>query len=117
MNWMNWWNASAHRMSIQELKSLAFDITEGRVFGTWNMSDAQLKNVPLVFMPVAFGGMPPGCAMHIYEYVDKAGPRSINGMPQFFSYRFITRDDWKVVVGMLQKLEAQRKAFMEEAAT
>jgi len=30
----------------------------------------------------------------IYEYISKAGPRSINGYPCFFSFRILNKADW-----------------------
>jgi hypothetical protein len=33
----------------------------------------------------------------IYEYYDKAGPRSCNGMPMFMSFSILNADDWKRV--------------------
>ena len=54
----------------------------------------------LVFMPLAFGacsGWSVDAASQlgiIYEYIDKAMPRAINGMPCFMSMHVMHRDDW-----------------------
>jgi hypothetical protein len=65
------------------LAVVARDVAEGRVFGSWMIrEDGMLGSV---FMPVMFGdtGTFKGVA-HVYEYMDKAEPCSINGYPIFF---------------------------------
>jgi hypothetical protein len=64
-------------MTEEEIKKLAKDIYTGLVF-----TDRHIQ--------VASPGM-------IYEYMDKAGPMSINGMPMFCSFRFISQEDAKKV--------------------
>ena len=47
-----------------------------------------------------------GC---IYEFVDKAGPRSINGYPIFFSFRMIHTDDWARAAAAIEREEKRRE--------
>lgn len=92
---------SYNPLAEEEIKRLAEDIYRGLVF-----TDRHVQNpddVERVFMPLILLGddqreeirsCGPGM---IYEYMDKACPRSINGMPMFFSFRFISQEDAKKV--------------------
>lgn len=42
----------------------------------------------------------------LYEYVDQALPRTVNGLPQFISFRWLKRDEWNIVLGYIKVLEA-----------
>ena len=88
-------------LADEEVKKLADDIYKGLVFTDRHMNNP--GDMPRVFMPLAllkkeqideFNANPPGM---VYEYMDKAGPMSINGMPMFFSFRFISQKDAKKV--------------------
>jgi hypothetical protein len=103
MQWMKWWCQSDYRLSAEDIKELAVGIMAGSVFGSWGVRSGD--DLGMVFMPLVLGGRPPACAMHIYEWLEKSGPRSINGMPIFTSYRVLTFDDSKRVHSMLQKLK------------
>lgn len=88
------------RLPEDRLRAMVFDILEGRVF-TSHQCDPDLLSS--VFMPIAFGCLADYPKEDIeqlgtiYEYMQEAGPRSINGFPMFFSCRFIHRDDWKII--------------------
>ncbi len=50
-----------------------------------------------------------------YEYIDKAAPRSVNGLPIFFSMRMLSRADQKRLSEKVQRLrEAERTALQTE---
>lgn len=115
MNWMPWWLESQYEMTEAELRQLAIDIMDGRVFGTWNVQDP--RDIGMVFMTLAFGARIPACVAQLYEYLDKAGPRSINGMPSFFSCRLLSRKMWFRLVPMLAELERQREEFLKETVS
>jgi hypothetical protein len=84
-------------MTDDEIKKLAEDIYKGLVF-----TDRQLNNredLQMVFLPLALmekehieelRGINPGM---IYEYLDRAGPMAINGMPIFTSFKIASIDD------------------------
>lgn len=46
----------------------------------------------------------------IYEYIREAGPRGINGLPCFFSFRMLNQEDWarahKAIMRELQRRES-----------
>lgn len=50
----------------------------------------------------------------VYEYYDKAGPRSINGYPIFMSMHILSKEDTKRFIEMYQKYEEMRKEFEKE---
>lgn len=107
-------------MDEKELKQLAIDVSENKVFGTWLMSEADMNHLYVVFM--AFLGtdenyikkLKENNIIHFYEYYDKAGPRSVNGMPCFFSHHLIDKDDWKKVVKYIRQYEARVKTFLDK---
>jgi len=105
----------------KELEQLVRDIMSSSVF-VGNSVPTNL--LPTVFMPIGFGCFDmPGEVVEksrlfevdsdddiatiradwlrnvgaLYEYMDKAAPRSINGYPCFFSCEVLHTDDWKRV--------------------
>src|SRR3989344_8705422 len=88
-------------LTDEEIKKLADDIYKGLVF-----TDRHIKNpgdISRVFMPLVLlkeeqieelKAESPGM---IYEYTDKAGPMSIDGMPMFCSFGFLSQEDAKKV--------------------
>jgi hypothetical protein len=47
----------------------------------------------------------------IWEYVDKAGPRAVNGCPMFFSCHLMNREDWGRAYDAIQREAKRRKSF------
>ena len=96
-------------MTDQEIKQLAEDMYKGLVF-----TDRHIQipsDIPGVFMALSLMGKelseelqknPPGM---IYEYMDKAGPMAINGMPMFLSFRLVSIDDTKKVLERYNKIK------------
>ena len=84
-----------------ELEHLAQDIVAGRVFHTFYQSReiaASGLHLYSIFLPLMF--MDEESRKHIhdnkllfYEYLSEAGPRSCNGLPMFFSCRYISIED------------------------
>ena len=101
----------------KELKQLAIDIVEGKVFGSWQISNPDL--LPLVFMTLFFmeekqiKDLEKEGVVHFYEYLDKANQMSVNGMPTFFSSRTITKDEQGPLQSMIKKLQEQKKKFLK----
>lgn len=92
----------------QELKQIAIDIYKGLIFTDRHIHNSE--DISLVFMPFVFMDKkqmkefkkdPPGL---IFEYIDKAGPRSINGMLSFFSMQFLSINDTKKAFNIVRKL-------------
>lgn len=98
-----------------ELKKIAADLYEGKIF-----THTQIKNeqdILMVFMPIALGAFKNWPKENIdkigliYEYIDKAGPRSINGYPIFFSFSMINKTDAALVEKFYKKYEKLKKSF------
>jgi hypothetical protein len=98
-----------------ELKKLAADLAAGDIYTSLQVED---RILPLVFMPLAMlsredvetlDALPreqqPGI---FFEYLDKAGPRSINGHPIFWSVQWIEIGQAEE---FMQLFEKARKGF------
>lgn len=100
----------------EELKDIALKINSNEIFTDRHIPEEQSEMLPIVFMPLglmsgeeltkAFGD-DPGLA---YEYMNKAGPRSINGFPSFFSMQVLDMEETIKVDGYIKKI---RKAIEE----
>ncbi len=101
-----------------ELKQIAVDLFHGKLFTDRHIPKNEPNGMLMVFMPLGLmepkdlkklQDDPPGM---IFEYINKAGPRSINGLPGFFSFQMLSQDDTKTVLEMYKKLEeAQKEAL------
>jgi len=103
-------------ISPDEVKRIAVDLFHGRIFTDRqiaNPSDAQMVFMPLALMKPRqlkkLRSDPPGM---IFEYLDKAGPRSINGMPMFPSCQMLSLEDAKTVLELYNKLKDAEKAAL-----
>ena len=96
----------------EELRQLCIDMYAGRIFSNFHCDSP--RDVGMVFMPIGLGGLDAETepAM-IYEYLDKAGPRSINGMPGFFSCNILNRADFEAWRPMYQEYEKLQNQFKE----
>ena len=92
-----------------ELKELAIGIHAGSIFTDRHLHDQSA--LPMVFMPLVLGALKDKSVDDIksigliYERIDAAGPRSINGYPCFTSMRLLDKPDTKRVFEMIQKLK------------
>lgn len=84
----------------EQIKQLIMDVVGGRVFCDFMIPDGRSNSISMVFMPLALMKREDGLhlmevdeASMLYEYLEKAGPRSCNGMPGFFSFQFLNRAD------------------------
>lgn len=101
--------------SEEALTNLAKDIAMNLVFTSDHVRREEWDNIlGMVFMPVALGAFSDysdegrkDIGM-IYEYFDKAGPRSINGYPIFFSFSIVNVKDRLFI---WEKVEKVRKAL------
>lgn len=104
------------------VKVLAEAARSGRIFGSWCLPVEDKSLLHMVFMPIGLGvamelpkSFLDGVA-HVYEWVDEGGPIGINGLPTFFSVRFLTRDDWTRLCARIQAVE-KAIADLDEGAT
>ena len=95
----------------EEIRQLALDAFKGNIFFATMIPDKDQDHLlPSVFMPIMFAGeellkklfeldaVP-------YEYFDKAGPRSVNGYPCFFSMYYLSGKDYDRVRSKLKEIK------------
>ena len=79
-----------------QLKQLALDVVEGRVFVSWQLGSNNESLVNSVFMPLLFmteeqvQEMKRHKVVQLYEYLEKAGQKAIDGFPMFMSMQMLT---------------------------
>lgn len=99
------------RKSEEEIKTLARDVFTGRVIGSWMLERSEVESVfPLLGLldGEQASSMPNAGIVHVYEYLDKAGPLSVNGLPTFHSCRMLNRED---AIRLANRIDAINKAF------
>lgn len=96
-----------------ELKKIAEDIFAGRVFTDRHIKlEDQKALLHTIFLPLVFMSdkgtkeMKDANVAVLYEYLDKAGPRMINGYPCFFSMSFLNEAEAKKVFDLVEKIKA-----------
>lgn len=109
--------------TIEELNQLAIDVTTNKVFMTQDANvahstfmvvlsllDDKARDEIIAAKPAAF-----------YEYYDKAGPRSVNGYPSFYSVHWIPEDEWKTFYDIYEQkkrdLETQAQTLRDAGYT
>ena len=95
-------------MTEVEINQLAQDIHAGKVFTDRHVQVAD--DLLLVFMPFAFLQGDDLEKMNdvgmVYQYMNEAGPRSVNGMPTFMSFRTVSKSDLPLVLEKVRKIRA-----------
>ena len=102
-----------NKKSYEELKQIAKDMVAGKIF-----TDRQIpKTTPLhlVFMPFVFMEEKQRTKLTdqiekkeiymIYEYLEKAGPRAINGMPTFMSCNMLSKTETDIMLDYFKKIK------------
>lgn len=99
-------------LSDLQISNLAKDIAMNKVFTSDHIPGNQVDNIlGMVFMPVVLGAYSDLSDEakkdigFIYEYIDKAGPRSINGFPIFFSCACVSTRDRKKIWEKVSQIE------------
>lgn len=98
----------------RDLNQLAEDLFHGKVFTDRHVRDN--AHVHLVFIPLALASQEQLDKLRedgvfvIYEYLDKAGGRSVNGYPTFLSFQTLTKDEWIKVLTTHDRMKAAVEA-------
>lgn len=106
------------RQSAEQLAKTVRLFADNLVFSSAHMHEGELRHLQLVFMPIMFGaldGVDKGSIGVIYEELNQAGPRCLNGMPMFFSCYLLHKDDWTIVRNHLPIHDQKRRDL--DAAT
>jgi hypothetical protein len=106
------------RKTPAEIETLAWEILDGKIFGTW---DVPADHVPeLVFLSML--GINPQLAealerhevTHCYNYLAASGPRDIDGLPIFADHYWLDKHDSALVQARLEELAAALKQREDE---
>lgn len=97
--------------SNAQIRELALGIRSGTVFGSWMIPESSSELLGNVFMPLLFmndiqrKALVRNKVTQFYGFYAESAPRSINGMPIFFSMHFLTADDCTRLTKALKLLE------------
>lgn len=98
-----------------ELKKIAQALVNGHIFTDRHCASAD--EVTETFMLIALGGLQlinVDTLGMIFEYMDKAGPMSVNGRPMFMSMHCLNKEDTKTVLGYARKIREATQAALED---
>lgn len=105
----------------QELKQIAMDLLDDKIFSDRHLREGEAPTMmQMIFMPLVFMDeqqMPLFLAQRpnfIFEYTDKAGPRSVNGYPIFFSMQYLNEEESKIMFDYYDKFVETKKKLMED---
>ena len=96
----------------EQIKQLAVDVVDGRVFLANNPE--AVKNAWMVPLAFITDPLPKECAA-FFEDMSRAGPRSINGYPTFFSFKMLHNEDLDPVLKAMEDYKAVKEGFVSEA--
>lgn len=105
-------------MTPEEIKQLAIDVVEGKVFGSWMIPTKDLNLLERIFIPLALAKpeeLPEDISV-IYEYRSKALPLTIDGYAVFFSFRYLSNENRELLakeMSLYHKLKTQFLATPE----
>jgi hypothetical protein len=101
-----------------DLKQLAVDIVDGKVFGSWMIPEADQHLLAAIFLPFAFKdakGKLPEDVWGVYEYRDKAKKLGVREYPAFISCKLLTRQDCLVLNPLMERYAAFKTDFLAPA--
>lgn len=102
---------------LKELKQIALDLVDGKIFSDRHCRSPE--EIRSSFMVLSFLDEKSRKEMEdfqpemFYEYLDKAGPRAINGNPMFTSIKMLSKEECKIFNPLVQELLDQRKKFLD----
>jgi hypothetical protein len=107
----------SNKKTDSELKQIASDMYEGKIFSSLNLGDKLEEALPIVFMPMMFGALSERTKERadvglIYEYISEAAPRSINGFPVFFSLKILNDEDTRKVFVYYEEYKKLKEDFI-----
>ncbi len=97
------------RLSEAELAQLAIDVVEGRVYATNTEEGLRAFIVVLAFVDLTPIVDKIGA---VYETLEKALPRSLNGLPMFTSFKLLHVDDLEPLRVKVEEYEQLRAGFV-----
>lgn len=105
-----------------ELRALAMDITDDKVFTDRHLRENEIPMLGQVFMPIIF--MDPAEFKRIskdigmiYEYNKEAGPRAINGLPLFMSCKFLSKEECTRIAPFIHEIHEFKQKYKKKIPT
>jgi hypothetical protein len=109
----------------EELAQLVMDLCDNKVYTSAHLEMAgQGDMLTRVFMVLGLGGLSglPKREVEqiglLYEYIDKATPMAVNGLPTFFSMKVLNKEDWKKVhracVNEMERRETAKASLLND---
>lgn len=101
-------------MTPEDIKQLAIDIVDGKVFGSWMLPEKCQDLIPNIFVPLTLGAAErlPEDVWGLYSYLADAMPLTINGYPTFWKFRYLTKTDIEQLNPLIEKYRQIKKDFM-----
>lgn len=111
-----------HRLHVpdmpqDELRKFVLGLADGRLFTSGHLREHETDLLPMIFLPLALGALSQ-CERFdaakigaFWEWNSKASPRSINGLPIFFSVRMINVRDWQRANAAVAAEQERRKTL------
>jgi hypothetical protein len=108
-----------HVYSYSELKQIAVDLAEGKIFSNLQLGNQQhmLQSVFMVLIFLdekAHNSMKENEIVFVYEYMHDAGPMAINGFPTFMSMRMLGKEDFHDMWAEYVRYVEMRQNFLSD---
>lgn len=100
-------------------KQLVRDFDGGLIFSDRHVPERDSHLLGNIFMPLMFGAFENYPKEEVdkigmvYEYLDKAGPRSTNGYPNFMSFRLLSKEDTTRLVAKVLEIRQAREGVLD----
>ena len=102
--------------SDPELKQIAIDLFHNKIFSSEHLkNEGDLGRVFIalrMMKPEQLKEFKKKEVCFIYEYLDKVAPRSVNGMPVFFSLKYLNREETQKTFKFYNEYKTQQQEFM-----
>lgn len=100
----------------EQIQEIALGLHRRQIFCDRHIPQPQWEDmVPSVFLTIGLGGfgnVDVTTLGLVWEHLDKAGPRSINGFPMFFSCNLLNKEDAEKVMVIVRRLKEAEKAVL-----
>lgn len=95
----------------EQIKEIALQLYRGEIFTSNHSAVQSSEALAGVFMILQMGAFKDWTQQEVdeigmlYEHMDKAMPRSMNGLPMFMSVRFLDKKDAEAVLEIYKKIK------------
>lgn len=105
-------------MTEEQLKNLAIEVTEGKVFGSWMIPEEKMETLlPIIFLPYHWGAaetIKDQDVSVLYEHMVKTKRKTKDGYPVFMSFKTLSKDECSRLAELVKKLNDMKLQFMGE---